>query len=553
MELQRTILLIFFAMTSLMLWSTWQNEHVQKINNQAETIPVKNNPVSLADKTAPVSSPTTLATSVNNKGIAHETGITQTGKILSITTDLFSAQINTSGGDLVNLQLLRYPKSLNSSTPIQLLNSSEDNFYIIQSALMSANGPDTTQLRANYETSQNKFELKPGQKTLDVTLTWQNPEGLQVQKIYRFHQGQYLVDLIYQIENKSHTQWQGSFIGQLTRKEVSDDHQSMFQVHPYIGAAVSSPEERYREISFKKMDSMPLNESITDGWAAMVQHYFLTALIPPKHSNFHYFTTATPDKKLYTIGLQSQPLMLEPGERISQTVQLYAGPEITHILKTIAPGLDLTVSYGFLWPISSAIFWMMKIIYDFCANWGWAIVLVTCLIKLLFYPLANKSYRSMAAMRKIQPKIEAIREQYKDDNQKLSQAMMELYRTEKMNPLGGCLPILIQIPVFFALYMVLVESVEFRLAPWILWIKDLASPDPFYVLPILMGITMLIQQKLNPPPPDPMQAKMMMFLPVVFTALFINFPSGLVLYWVVNNTLSILQQWYITRQYELTH
>jgi YidC/Oxa1 family membrane protein insertase len=295
------------------------------------------------------------------------------------------------------------------------------------------------------------------------------------------------------------------------------------------------------------MDEQNLNVSITGGWAAMLEHYFLSAWVPANTEMFNYYSHVT-DGDMYTLGMLSAPLTLQPGATTIVGAKLYTGPEIMDRLKAVAPNLDLTIDYGFLWFISIAIFWLMKQIYQIVGNWGWSIVLVTVIIKLAFYHLSAKSYRSMAAMRKLQPRLQMLKERYGDDKQKLTQTTMELYKAEKINPLGGCLPVLVQIPVFIALYWVLIESVELRQAPFILWIHDLSAKDPYFILPIIMGITMFIQQHLNPPPADPVQAKMMKFLPIFFTFLFINFPAGLVLYWIVNNSISILQQWYITKK-----
>ncbi len=335
---------------------------------------------------------------------------------------------------------------------------------------------------------------------------------------------------------------------QLLRSSPQEDKSSMFHIGSYIGASYSNPaHHRYQKVPFKDMTKANLNVDAQGGWIAMQQHYFVTAWIPNSESRSKFYTRAVDDD--YTIGAVSQPMVVEPATQKEIDSKLYVGPEITGALKEIAPGLDLTVDYGWLWFLSSLLFSLMKVINSFVGNWGWSIVLVTMLIKLAFYRLSATSYKSMAGMRKLQPKLLALRERYGDDKAKMSQATMELYRQEKVNPLGGCLPIIIQIPVFIALYWVLLESVELRQAPFILWIKDLAVADPYHVLPIIMGGTRLIQQHLNPAPPDPMQAKVMMFLPIFFTALFWNFPAGLVLYWIVNNTLSILQQWYITRKY----
>lgn len=566
MEIQRTILLTAFIVISFFLWNTWQAEH------PVSTSAVVNN------STLPGNSDTASSSSAansNNMGItsseASGTAATPSTKanlpvlsnsnkvnansnqahFVTVKTDVLEAQIDLKGGDLVSTRLLEYPQSLkNKENSVQLLAPDGDQYYVAQSALINPNGPDSLTDRAVYRAKQQNYVLSDNQDSLQVVLQWQNQQGLMVNKIYQFKRGEYLVGVKYQIENQGKTTWQGSLYTQLTRKDPSvSASKGLFQVHPYVGAAVSSPDERYQEISFKKMAEDNFDQNITNGWSAMVEHYFLTAWVPDSFNTNRYFTKALGDQ-VYTVGMQSPMIQVAPGQTQTVSAKLYTGPERADWLQKIAPGLELTVSYGWLWPISVAIFWLMKWINVVVANWGWSIVLVTVLIKLIFYPLSAKSYRSMANMKKVQPKIEELKQKFGDDKQQFSQAMMQLYRTEKVNPLGGCLPILIQIPVFFALYMVLIESVQFRQAPWIFWIHDLSTPDPFYVLPVLMGLTMLIQQKLNPPPPDPTQAKMMMILPVVFTFLFANFPSGLVLYWVVNNALSILQQWYVTQKFE---
>jgi YidC/Oxa1 family membrane protein insertase len=317
----------------------------------------------------------------------------------------------------------------------------------------------------------------------------------------------------------------------------------------YIGAAISSPEKRYEKLPFDEMGSTPLDRTITGGWAAMLQHYFVAALVPPANEPFQYYTKAL-DQHRYIVGMYGPQQQVEPGQSISLTSTIYAGPKDQDRLEQLAPGLDLTVDYGSLWFLSKPLFWWMQKLHAWTGNWGWAIILLTLTVKAALYRLAAASYRSMAHMKQVQPRLVALRERYANDKQRLNQAMMELYKQEKINPLGGCLPVLVQIPVFLALYWVLLESVELRQAPFIGWIKDLSTYDPYFVLPVLMGISMFVQQRMNPAPPDPVQAKVMQILPVVFTVFFIFFPAGLVLYWLVNNVLSIAQQWLITRSIE---
>lgn len=400
----------------------------------------------------------------------------------------------------------------------------------------------------NFTSQESVYQLENNQKTLRVVLTGKSASGLDVKKIFEFTRGSYLIQVNYQIANESNADWQGYLNAQLLRDSPKEDQSSIFHVGSYVGASYSVPgQHKYQKVTFKDMAKSNLNTDSTGGWVAMQQHYFLSAWVPDASSKNVIYTRSADNN--YTIGVVSSPITIKPGDSKTIGAKLYVGPEITHVLQTIAPGLDLTVDYGWLWFLSSALFAVMKAIHGVVGNWGWSIVLVTLLIKLAFYRLSASSYRSMAGMRQLQPKLQALRERYGDDKAKMSQATMELYRQEKVNPLGGCLPILVQIPVFIALYWVLLESVELRQAPFILWINDLAAADPYHILPIIMGGTMLIQQRLNPAPPDPMQAKIMMFLPVLFTVLFWNFPAGLVLYWIVNNTLSILQQWHITRKY----
>ena len=317
----------------------------------------------------------------------------------------------------------------------------------------------------------------------------------------------------------------------------------------YFGAAIATPAKPFDKIAFKTIDEKSLNQEVKGGWAAMIQHYFITAWVPPKDAVSTYYTKKTSDG-LYTIGMIGQPLVAAPGSSTSVEAKLYTGPAIADQLEKTSEGLKLTIDYGWFWFISDIIFWMMQKIYDVVGNWGWSIVLVTVVIKLMFYYLSAKSYRSMSSLKKLQPRIEALKQRFGDDKQKMTQATLELYREHKVNPMSGCLPILIQIPVFIALYWVLVESVQLRQAPFIFWIHDLSRHDPYYVLPLLMGVSMFLQQRLNPPPPDPMQAKIMMLMPIVFTFLFANFPAGLMLYWFVNNTLSFLQQWHVMHKLE---
>lgn len=541
MEKIRLVLIASLLAVALLLWDQWLAD------NPAPTAPVSTTASNVNSSSVSSTLPPT-ATTITPTNQSTVPTIVGTDQLIQIHTDVINATIDTLGGNIISLTLPHYPVAINTpNLPFKLFSNDPTTFYEAQSGLLSSAGPDTSAGQAQYQAQQSDYTLSPGQNNLDVTLTWKNNNGLTIDKIFHFQRNNYLVNVEYKINNQTSTTWNGQLYAQLQRQKVAPVKTGPFSISStYLGAAISSPDKRYEQISFTKMDSEDLNRAVTGGWIAMLEHYFLGAWIPTASQQYQFYSKATSDQR-YTIGMIGPMIQAAPGMTVTAKTQLYAGPELTNVLKNIAPGLDLTVDYGVLWFISMAIFYVMKEIYSVVGNWGWAIVLVTLLIKLIFYKLSAASYRSMAAMRKLQPKLQALKERYGDDRQRLTQETMSLYKNEKINPLGGCLPMLVQIPVFLALYWVLVESVQLRQAPFILWIHDLSVKDPYYVLPLLMGLTIFIQQKLSPPPPDPMQAKMMMMLPVIFTFLFLGFPAGLVLYWVVNNTLSIIQQWYIMR------
>ncbi len=535
MDIRRVVL---YAALSLVIYSLWTNWQIDYPASTPETekplvhsVDDRMLPSMTSEKTSSQPAPSSIST-----------------KTVRVKTDVLDLAIDLKHGDLVDAALLDYPTSVHEKNkPFVLLQNKLSERYIADSNLFKAENGQTQVIDKHYSTSQDEYILAKDQKNLVVALTTTS-ENLAIKKEYIFTQGSYLIEVRYSITNQGSTPWKGYMNTQLLRVSPKEDKSSMFHVGSFTGASYSKPgEHRYQKVSFKDMSKANLDTEAKGGWIAMQQHYFLTAWIPNANTENRFYTRAFDNN--FTIGAVSQPIVIEASQQQTIGSRLYAGPEVAETLKAIAPGLDLTIDYGWLWFLSSLLFNFMKMIYRLVGNWGWAIVLVTVVITLAFYRLSATSYKSMAGMRKLQPKMQALRERYGDDKAKISQATMELYRQEKVNPLGGCLPILIQIPVFIALYWVLLESVELRQAPFILWINDLASADPYHILPIIMGGTMLIQQRLNPAPPDPMQAKVMMFLPVLFTALFWNFPAGLVLYWIVNNSLSILQQWYITRKY----
>jgi YidC/Oxa1 family membrane protein insertase len=393
--------------------------------------------------------------------------------------------------------------------------------------------------------------LADGKDSLTVDLSWQDDTGVKITKRFTLRRGDYLVNVDYLVENNSGARWQANLFGQIKRNSnpPPSAESSGMGMQPFLGFAVTQPDDRFTKFTFDDLAEESFKAQLPGSWIAMIQHYFLSAWIPNPEQTHTYSARVT--RSGFNIGgFTSPPLVLDPGQSGTVGAGFYAGPKDQYRLEEISPYLELSVDYGWLWWIAQPLFWLLTKIHSLVGNWGVSIILLTVLIKGAFFQLSAKSYKSMANMRRVQPKMADIREQFADDKQKQSQAMMELYRKEKINPMGGCLPILVQMPVFIGLYWMLMESVELRHAPFILWIKDLSVMDPYFVLPLMMGASMFFMQKLNPPPPDPMQAKIMQWMPVMFTFFFLWFPAGLVLYWVVNNLLSMAQQFVITRQIE---
>lgn len=544
MDFKRAFLYAAFFMVTFMLWGEWQKEHPESaVNNAASTI---------NQKQSYLPSQMTLENGrqpENASDLPVPKTTFQEDKQITIDTDVLKVAIDLKQGTIVSAALKQYPESLeNKKSPFMLLNDDKSSLYVAKSSLFVKNNNDFKNIAVAYQTDKAHYVMSSHQDSLNVTLSGVTEGGLKVNKIFSFKRGSYLVEQQYALSNQSDETWTGYLNLQLLRSHPQEDKRSLFNVGSYVGASMSNPDGKiYKKVSLPDIKKDDVNQNIKNGWVAMQQHYFLSAWIPSTGTTNQFYTRYVNED--YVIGLVSEPMTIKPNGSLNRTSKLYVGPEVTDTLSKIAPGLDLTVDYGWLWFISKFLFFLLDKIHSIVGNWGWSIVLVTVLIKACFYRLSAKSYRSMASMRRLQPQIERLRERFADDKQKLTQETMALYRKEKVNPLGGCLPILIQIPVFIGLYWVLLESVQLRQAPFIFWIQDLAAKDPFFILPILMGLSMFLQQKMNPPPPDPTQAKVMSFLPIFFTFLFLNFPSGLVLYWVVNNSLSILQQWYITEKY----
>jgi YidC/Oxa1 family membrane protein insertase len=547
-QFRRILLYVATAVVAVLLWNAWNKEHPSNTEASQQTqtsstgAPSSFVPPSYTttgaqpQSTAPNSSPTPPQ-AAGQQAAPATMGV-------NVKTDVLDVNID-SQGNLVDAKLRKYNEALGKNPqPMPILSSAPETLYLAQSGLKAVNATATEAIP--YHADQSQYTLADGQNNLTVKLVGTTPAGLQVTKTFEFTRNKYDIRTTYQIHNSGTSPWAGNIYQQIVRKNVPPPGSQ--HSRSYIGAAISSLDKPYQKIPFKKLNEEQINQNVQGGWIAMQQPYFLTAWIPPGDQANHFYSSVS--NNIYTLGYVGAPLTVAPGADVSQKSTFYAGPELPDDLKTLGKGLDLTIDYGWLWMISKAIFWVMDHVHSVVGNWGWSIIITTLLIKLLFYKLSEKSYASMAKMREIQPRLQALKERYGEDKQALSKATMEFYKKEKINPLGGCLPTVIQIPVFIALYYVLIESVQLRQAPFIFWIRDLSVHDPYYILPILMGISMFVQQRLSPPPPDPAQAKMMMFLPVVFTVFFLSFPAGLVLYWLVNNCTSILQQWYIMKTYK---
>ena len=572
MDNQRLVLFIAFSLVILLIFSAWQEQsqefqELQAGSEEASTLPA-DVPVSNVSSNEPdmqaagptgasrntadvpvvpqsVSESTSVAKSTD--GVTATASTTQLGQQIFVQTDSLQVEINTAGGEITRVSLPTYPVALDKpDEAFQLLNNRLPKVFVAQSGLLASEGtaPDH---HAMFSADKTQYQLVDGDNELKVRLRWTGEDGLQVIKTYTFQRGSFAINLDVEVHNTTQQIWKGRIYRQFQRTEMARES---FFIYTYMGGVVSSTWDPYEKVEFSDMASWKPEQSYNQGgWVAMLQHYFLGAWIPPADEANHFYTKALADGR-YMLGLSSEERSVAPGNSIHFETKLYTGPKDQLSLEKIEPNLRLTVDYGVLDVLSTPLFWLMSKIQSYVGNWGVAIITITILIKLIFFPLSAASYKSMANMRRLSPKLKALKDQYGDDRQKMSQAMMKIYKKEKINPLGGCLPILVQIPVFIALYWVLLESVEMRQAPFFLWIHDLSAQDPYYVLPLIMGISMYVQQKLNPPPMDPVQQKVMQALPFIFTAFFAFFPSGLVLYWVVNNLLSITQQWYITKKIE---
>lgn len=469
---------------------------------------------------------------------------TTSGQLISVKTDVLNVLIDTKGGDIIEVSLPLHKAQLGKDLPFVLLEQNAERTYIAQSGLVGKNGPDASaDGRPTYQTQYTSYTLEGDTLEVDLVLV---QGAVTITKRFTFTQGKFAVGLTYLIDNNSAQNWQGELFAQLKRGDFADPtNQTEMGMQSYLGPVFSTVEDNYQKYDFGDIDDANFNKKTADGWVAMVQHYFVSAWVPAPGAEYTYSTRKAAGS--YIAGFISPKINVAPLATGEVSATFFAGPKDQAQLEATAPGLNLTVDYGWLWWIASPLYWLLTTIHEYLGNWGLAIIGITITVKAALFHLNAKAFRSMAKMRKFGPVIASLKEKYGDDKQKMSKEMMELYKKEKINPLGGCLPIVAQMPIFIALYWVLMESVELRHASF-LYLNDLSVQDPYFILPILMGASMFIQQSLNPAPPDPMQAKIMKMLPIIFTFFFLWFPSGLTLYWVVNNILSIAQQYVINKQ-----
>ena len=556
MDWQRTILIGGMGLVAWMLviqWNQFEDQNVAVEQSYSES---QTNYESSFDAV------TTSPGSANSDELPQLQSVPESSVLLDLAlptpnknfitaqNDVIEIVIDPIGGDIVSgLLLTHFDKKLeDGGQPFPILQNSRDNTYVARSGLIGPSGTDTAEGRPKFSIASTNFVLNDDQDTLNIDLVL-NDSGVRIVKRFTLSRNSYDIGVQYIINNGSSSDWNGTFYGQIKRDAkppVTDV--SGFSMQPFLGAALRQPEKNYAKFDFSDIEDEPVKTSIEGGWVAMVQHYFISAWIPPADELNNFTLRKLSNQDMYLLSFTGAPISVPVGESADYKASFYIGPKDQDALIGMAEYLDRTLDYGFLWILAEPIFKAMKMIHSVIGNWGWTIILLTLGIKLILYPLSAASLKSMAKMRNLQPQMLRLKELYGDDRQKMSQETMSLYKKEKVNPAGGCFPMLLQMPVFISLYWVLMESVEIRHAPWIFWIQDLSAKDPYFVLPIIMGASMLFMQKLQPAPTDPMQAKIMQIMPIAFTFLFMGFPSGLVLYWTVNNLLSMAQQWFVNRQ-----
>ena len=544
MDSQRLILFFVFTFSVFMLLDAWQRDQQPP---PASTTTTAKAPQAKPEQSVVIPEPSEkLAARQAPAAPEAAAGLSQ-GELVRVETDVLVAEISAVGGDLRRLEFKKHRDTINKDKRFVLFESRPDHSYVAQSGLI---GPGMPNHRTQYTVPAGALRLADGAPSLELRLEAPVANGVKVAKILGFQRGSYMIDVRYEIANHSGSRIEPFGYFQLVRDNKAPVGDSAM-LPTFTGVAVYTEKDKFQKVQWSDIEKgkTPYPKNTTDGWIAIVQHYFFSAWLPKQDTPREFFTRQL-EGGLFAAGVIVPVGGIDAGKSGTLDVPLYAGPQEPDKLSKLAPGLDLVVDYGWLTVIAVPLFWLLSLFHEWTGNWGVAIILLTIVIKLIFYPLSEASYRSMGKMRVLAPKMQRLKEQYGNDRQRMQQAMMELYKTEKINPLGGCLPIVVQIPVFIALYWTLLASVELRHAPFMLWIDDLASTDPWYVLPILMGLTMIVQTRLNPEPPDPVQAKVMKIMPIAFSIFFFFFPAGLVLYWLINNILSIAQQWHITRKLE---
>ncbi len=549
----RSLLVMAILMISYLLWEQWQIDYGPK-------------PPALISDTPSAAAPAAGASSAPASQVAGQVNApaaaaADNANVIRVKTDTYAVEIDLQGGTLRNLDLLQYTHEKENTavekayalvglkapakdlSPVRLFDANPGNLFLAQNGLVASDGSAAPDHHAQFQAEKQEYVLAPEEASISVPLVWTDAKGLRVVKTYTFTRDSYVIGLEQKVINDTDNSWSGRQYEQLLRVEHTDKNSNF--IRTFSGGVVYTEQEKFKKVKFSEMEDN-LNISAQGGWSGMIQHYFANAWIPPADQENHFYTKELNDSK-YVIGSYSQDLAVAPHSEGVFSACLFSGPKIQPVLAATAPGLDLTVDYSWLTFIAKYIYKLLNFLHSYIGNWGVAIMCTTLFIKLLFFKLSKASFQSMAKMRKIQPRLKELQERYADDKQRFNTEMMSMYKRERVNPLGGCLPMVVQIPVFISLYWVLIETVELRQADFALWIQDLSAQDPFYLLPVLYGITMKIQQGLNPAPIDPLQAKAMKMFPIVFTGFFLFFPSGLVLYWICNNSLSILQQWYITK------
>ncbi len=544
MDIKRTILWAIFFVSAVMLFDNWQRDH----GRPSMFFPNPTHQTSAGSPPAASSTPASEAATPSSTAAAPTAGAAPSqpqaaAQLVHFSTDVYDGEIDTRGGTLEKLVLTKNADPKGAPLNVTLFDRTANHTYLARTGLIGGDFPNHNDV---YTPVAGPRALDDGQKTLQLSFESPVKGGVKVVKTYTFTRGSYVIGVDTKIQNVGSAPVKPSLYMELVRD--SQPVETPRFSHTFIGPAVYTNEHHFQKVTFSDIDKNKVDVAgaANNGWIAMVQHYFATAWIPQQGAQRDIYVEKI-DPTLYRVGVRQPLATIAPGQSADVSARLFAGPEEERALEGIAPGLELVKDYGYVTIIAKPLFWLLEKIHGFVGNWGWAIVLLTVLIKAVFFPLSAASYKSMARMKEITPRMQALRERFKSEPQKMNAALMELYKTEKVNPFGGCLPIVIQIPVFISLYWVLLSSVEMRGAPWILWIHDLSQQDPFFILPVLMAVSMFLQTRLNPTPPDPVQAKMMMFMPIAFSVMFFFFPAGLVLYYVVNNVLSIAQQYYITR------